>query len=278
LLDVYGADRIAAMDYNELIGLTRETNRPPGSAESIARIAQRSFLRPGHRVLEIGTATGFTAIELARLVGCRVEAIDINPLSIEEATQRASEAGVAERVTFRLADALDTGFEAGSFDMVFCGNVTSLLADRERALAEYVRVLRPGGLLAAIPMYYLEPPPGELVAAVSRAIDVDIVPAFRDDWLRFFERHPLRRLWSEDYAFDRATDERVHGFVSEILAQPHLDALDPEARACLSERYGGFMMLFRDNLALMGYTLALFRSDDAAHDPELFTSKRIEHT
>lgn len=277
LLDLYDADRIGAMSYNELIGLTRETNRPPGSAESIARIAQRSFLRPGVRVLEIGTATGFTAIELVRLVGCTVEAIDINPLSIEEAGRRAKEAGVAERITFRVADAVDTGFDAESFDMVFCGNVTSLIDARERALAEYLRVLRPNGLLAATPMYYLEPPPHDLVTAVSDALDVNVVPAFRDHSLGFFDRPPLRCVWTEDYAFDHVPDERVRRFVREVLAQPHLDALDADARACLAERYGGFMMLFRDNLTLMGYTLALFRRDDTAGDSELFTSRRIDH-
>jgi SAM-dependent methyltransferase len=278
LLDLYSADRIATMSYNELIGLTRETNRPPGSAESIARIAQRSFLRPGMRVLEIGTATGFTAIELARLVGCTVEAIDINPLSLGEAARRATDAGVEERVNFRVADAVDTGFDAESFDMVFCGNVTTLIDDRERALAEYVRVLRPNGLLAATPMYYLEPPPPEVVTEVSRAIGVELIPAFRDDALGFFARAPLRRLWTEDYAFENVPDDRVRSFVRDVLAQPHLDALGPDARACLAKRYGRLMMLFRDNLTLMGYTLALFRREDAEGDPELFTSRRIERS
>lgn len=266
------ADDIAAMSYNRLIGLTRETNRPPGSSDSVARIAQRSFLGATDHVLEVGTATGFTAIELARLVGCRVTAIDIDPLSLQEARARARRAGVADLVTFDLADAIDTGYDAASFDMVFCGNVTSLLEDRDRALSEYLRLLRPGGLLAAVPMYYLRAPSPSLLAGVSAAIQVQIVAHERGHWLDFFDRPPLQLIWTEDFAFDYVCDHRVERFVDEILGRAHLMKLPDDARAVLMKRYRSFMLLFRDNLAHMGYTLALLRNDDGEVEPELFTS------
>jgi SAM-dependent methyltransferase len=272
----YTPQDVLAMNYNELIGLVRETNRPPGGANAIFRIAQRAFLRPNSKVLEIGTSTGFTAVELARLVGCHIDAIDINPVSIEEAAGRAKLAGVRECIDFKVEDATKTAFGDRSFDMVFCGNVTSLIPDRERALAEYSRVLKDGGVVAAIPMYYMEKPPADLVRRVSDAIRVDIIPRYKKDWVEFFDRKPLELYWSEDYRFDRIGDEAVGRFVDEILKRPHLDSLRSDTRSALSEQYRRFMYLFRENLAIMGYTLMLLRKETCPIDPELFTSSRVK--
>lgn len=274
-LHKYTAKDILDMNYNELIGVVRETNRPPGGLDAIYRIAQRSFLRPESRVLEIGTSTGFTAIELARLTRCHIDAIDINPISLEEASSRAHRSGVRDRIDFKVEDATKTSFADASFDMVFCGNVTSLIPDRDRALAEYARVLKSGGFLAAIPMYYVERPSADLIKRVSDAIRVDIVPRYKKDWTEFFQREPLETYWSEDFRFDRIGDTAIDQFVDLILRRPHLDTLAKDARDALSEQYRKFMFLFRENLAMMGYTVMLLRKETCPIDPELFTARQV---
>ena len=104
------AEDVDGMDYNQLIGVVRETNRPPGGLRSVMSIARHAFLRPGQRILDIGTSTGFTAIELSRLTGVTSVGIDINPTSLDEARRRAVHAGVphlchfAEQDATRLAD------------------------------------------------------------------------------------------------------------------------------------------------------------------------------
>jgi len=269
------SERIASMDYNQLIGVLRETNRPPGGNRSISRIAQEAFLTRDSHVLEIGTSTGITAVELARLVGCRITAIDVIEESLQEARRRAEAAGIAHLITFECRNAADTGYPPGSFDLVFCGNVTSLIPDRERALAEYTRVLKPGGFIGAVPMYYVDEPSDELVAAVSSAIQVDIKPLYRDFWVDFFVG-PERHLFSEkDFRFDRQSDDAVDAFVDDILRRPHLDELDAEARELLEKRYREYMHLFKVNLSHMGFTLLLLRKEAVDVEPELFTSARV---
>src|SRR5690554_1152382 len=147
-IEEYTAQDIQKMDYNQLIGLVRETNRAPGGFNSIAKIAQYAFLKPENRILEIGTSTGITAVEMAKLVGCKINAIDINPVSIEEAKSRAKLQGVDRLIDFEVQDATNTTFDDNTFDMVFCGNVTSLISSREKALNEYIRVLKNGGYVA----------------------------------------------------------------------------------------------------------------------------------
>lgn len=268
------ADRIRAMSYNELIGLVRETNRPPGGLSTVAEIARAAGLRPGRRVIEIGCATGYTALELASLSGCDVTGIDLNPQSVAEAQRRA----VAEHATtvrFEVADAGALPFDDASFDLIMCGNVTSLVSDRERAAAEYVRVLRPRGFLAATPMYYAETPPDALVEEVRAAIQVRIPVHYRDEALALYRGLPLAPGFAIDRRFDDIPAAQVDAFCDAILARPHLAGLDAAAREALHQVYRRHMQLFRDNLALMGFTILLLRKLPDGEDAELFTASPV---
>ncbi|MFF1447840.1 class I SAM-dependent methyltransferase [Streptomyces sp. NPDC058274] len=272
---MFSVGEIEKMDYNQLIGVVRETNRPPGGIRSIAQIAQNGFLTKDSHVLEIGTSTGITAVELAKLVGCRITAIDINEESLVEARRRADEAGVSHLITFERNDATDTGYPSGQFDMVFCGNVTSLIPDRDKALTEYTRVLKPGGFIGAIPMYYIDTPSEQLIADVSAAIQVDITPLYRDFWIDFFVGAERHEYWRQDYRFDNVPVDEVDRFVDDILRRPHLAELPSDAGELLEKRYREHMQLFRVNLSQMGFTTLLLRKEPADVEPELFTSTAL---
>jgi SAM-dependent methyltransferase len=262
------------MSYNELIGLVRETNRPPGGMISLQVLAQRLHLNPSTRVMEIGCATGWTALELGQLTGCKIYAIDINEESINEARQRARNRGL-DNVEFHVADAAKVPLPDGWADVVFCGNVTALVSDPERVIAEYKRVLKPGGFLVAIPMYYRTKPSDELVKEVREAIQVNIPVLYRDTALEFYQSFGLETFEAHDFAFDERSEADVEAFVSSILRRPHLGALTPEEQGELATTYGRHMQLFRRNLAIMGYTVLLLRKPYDDEDPELFTARQV---
>ena len=243
-------EEILKMDYNQLIGIVRETNRPPGGFKSILHIAQNTFITRETKVLEIGTSTGITAIELAKLTHCKITAIDINPVSIEEAKKRAVEEGVSEYINFEIQDATQLEYADNTFDLVFCGNVTSLISEREKALNEYLRVLKPNGILAAIPMYYIETPSDDLIDRVRAAIQVNIIPWDRKFWFDFFVKEGFELLYYEDYKFNRIDESEVKEFSKELLEQPHLNELSKEAKECLHKKYTDYMLIFRENLGI----------------------------
>ncbi|GAA1375551.1 class I SAM-dependent methyltransferase [Streptomyces beijiangensis] len=272
---MYTVNEIASMDYNQLIGVVRETNRPPGGLRSLAAIAQHAFLNKDSHVLEIGTSTGVSAVALAQLVGCKVTAIDINEESLVEARRRAEEAGVSHLITFERKDATATGYDDDAFDMVFCGNVTSLIPDRDRALSEYTRVLKTGGFIGAVPMYYVDEPSDQLIADVREAIQVDITPLYKEFWVDFFVGGERHDYWSQDLRFDAIPVDVVDRFVDDILRRSHLDALADDAREMLEKRYREQMQLFRVNLSHMGFTCLLLRKEPVAVEPELFTSTAV---
>jgi len=268
-------DHIAAMNYNELISIVQETNRPPGGFESIRTIALQAFLGPGKAVLEIGTSTGYSAIELAALTRARITAIDVNARSLSVATERAHQAGVSEYIQFEQQDAHALTYPDNAFDLVLCGNVTSLLAEPERALKEYARVCKGGGFVAAIPMYYITAPPAGLVERVSAAIQVSLQVRYQDYWKGFFVRPGMELCWSRDYAFDDVSEGDVGRYVDELLQRPHLQGLEPETAKALQRVYSRYMMLFRENLTYMGFSILLLRKAYAGIEPQLFAGHRL---
>jgi ubiquinone/menaquinone biosynthesis C-methylase UbiE len=95
------------------------------------------------RVLDVGCGPGVIAAALAqRAPGAEVIGLDSSPQRIESAARNL---GLFEGSRAVLGDARELPFETGQFDFVYCRFLLEYLAERERALAEMVRVTRPGG-------------------------------------------------------------------------------------------------------------------------------------
>ena len=96
------------------------------------------------RILDLGTGAGFFAILLAQ-AGCEVTGIDLSEGMLAQAAALADEAGCT--VAWRCMSATELDFGEASFDGVLARNLTWTLTDPEAAYAEWLRVLRPGGVL-----------------------------------------------------------------------------------------------------------------------------------
>ena len=95
-------------------------------------------------ILDIGAGTGFLSIMLAEM-GYRVVGIDISEEMMKRAKKKAQDIGV--EAEFKLGDAENLSFETGSFDAIVNRAVLWTLPNPEKALAEWKRVLKPGGRL-----------------------------------------------------------------------------------------------------------------------------------
>jgi ubiquinone/menaquinone biosynthesis C-methylase UbiE len=111
---------------------------------------ERLALRPGAHVLDLGCGAGADAQELATAVGAdgRVVGIDIDPLMVEEARRRGI--GSATPVEFRQGDIYEIPFADDAFDGVRAERTFLHLEEPARALAEIVRVARPGGVIVVL--------------------------------------------------------------------------------------------------------------------------------
>ncbi|MDX1944575.1 MAG: methyltransferase domain-containing protein [Pirellulaceae bacterium] len=96
-------------------------------------------LRPGDRVLEVGSGLGILAGEVARRVP------QGRVLGVELSTEQLAQAQPAANLSFLQGDAHHLPLESDSFDVVYCRYLLEHVADPPRVLAEMRRVLRPGG-------------------------------------------------------------------------------------------------------------------------------------
>lgn len=110
-------------------------------------------LRPGWRVAHIGSGAGQYSELVARL-GCSVYLVDISDRLLETARSRLQSAGLSKQLLgVELASATDLRFlpKAGFDAVLLLGPLSRLCdpEDRTLAVAEAIRLLRPGGCLMA---------------------------------------------------------------------------------------------------------------------------------
>ncbi|MDQ2785810.1 MAG: class I SAM-dependent methyltransferase, partial [Chloroflexota bacterium] len=103
-------------------------------------------------VLDAGCGSGSFLPLMAELVGLsgRIAALDLAPDNIATVERRVAGSGMATQVEARVGSALALPYNDATFDAVWCANTTQYLTDAELAtmLAEFRRVVRPGGLVA----------------------------------------------------------------------------------------------------------------------------------
>jgi SAM-dependent methyltransferase len=117
------------------------------TAAEYAEFAQWLRVDDDDHALDVGCGSGGPALHLTRLTGCRVTGIDINAEGIATARQQAEAAGLADRASFQVAD-MDVAlpFADGTFDAIISMDAMCHMTHRARVLAEWQRILRPGGL------------------------------------------------------------------------------------------------------------------------------------
>ncbi len=144
-----------------------------GFPESIFdRLAEFSVGLPDHTVVDLGTGTGTLARGFA-LRGCKVIGVDPDPRMIGQAKKLDHQGKVSIR--YVEAKAESTGLDSGTADVVTAGQCWHWF-DQPRAIAEVIRLLKPGGKLVIANFDWL-PLAGNVVEATEA-----LIMQYNPDW------------------------------------------------------------------------------------------------
>ena len=177
------------------------------------RLVDLAGLRPGQAILDAGAGTGFAAIAIAHRVGPsgRVVAIDLSPGMLNEARAAVAAAGLTN-VEIWQADATNLSqVPSSSFDAAICA-AALLYMPVARALAEWHRVLAPGGLAGFSTMRAGSPPAGQLFRDCAAAFGVSLPD-------------PSAALGSEDRCREALAEA---GFRDISIVPEHIDFSDAD--------------------------------------------------
>jgi SAM-dependent methyltransferase len=203
-----------------------------------ARLVKFAGVQTGQAVLDVACGTGVVAVTAARL-GAAVRAVDLTPELLERARYNSQTAEVD--VDWREADVEKLPFDNKEFDVVL-SQFGHIFAPRPAvALAEMLRVLKPGGTIAfstwppelftgrmfMLVASHMPPPPpgvspapqwgderivrerlGQAVSAIAFERATMIAPALSPQHFRAFSEHtvgPLLKLVENLSASDPAT-------------------------------------------------------------------------
>ena len=223
-------------DYGEQEWTRFETGRTPSLSLNTHIRMLEGYVRPGDRVLDAGAGPGRFTLEMLRL-GAHVTALDISPGQLELLRARVPD------VEAMLGDITDLShFADDIFDVTVCfGGPLSYVLDRaEQAVAELVRVTKPGGHVLVSVMGFA----GAVIHYASILVDLarrdgpeKSLAVARTGILQEEEGYghlTIRMyLWEELEELLAAHGEVVDGAAAGVL--PHLEVEEPEIRAMLEE-------------------------------------------
>ncbi len=98
-------------------------------------------------LLDICSALGGPARQIAEIYGTKVVGLDITPEMLEEAKKRTEGKPYANKIEYRLGSGLDIPAHSETFDVVWGQDAWCYIRDKSRLIEEIYRVLKSGGLL-----------------------------------------------------------------------------------------------------------------------------------
>jgi SAM-dependent methyltransferase len=125
-------------------------------------------VQPGERVVDVGSGGGFDSLIAAKMVGPtgHVIGVDMTPAMLDKARSSAAAAGT-HNVEFREGFGEALPAEDGWADVVISNGVLNLMPDKDAALREMARVLKPGGRLQIGDILVQKPVPQDAKEDIS---------------------------------------------------------------------------------------------------------------
>jgi ubiquinone/menaquinone biosynthesis C-methylase UbiE len=267
---------VREMNYTDFIALLKETNRCPGGKKTIRRIRELIHIDNKTKILDVGSNTGFTSLELGRITPAHISGIDISEACIAESKALLTEdiGDVRSRIQFQVASAYDIPFPDNKFDIVMVGGATGFMDDKRKAITEYLRVLKSWGFLVLSQLTYHTQPPTDVVSDVSNIIGLQIKPMNKNNWISTVVdiTKDFELYLDESHTLSSRTDEEIKKYIDYFINKDHIKVMPNDVKEAIRERWSNILKVFNENHKYLGYDIIIFRKRPIFGEPELFLS------
>lgn len=116
------------------------------TADEQDRFLSSLNLSSGKTLLDVACGSGGPALRIGAKTGCSLVGIDIHEQAISTANALAASQGMQQRAEFRVVNAsIQLPFPDATFDAITCIDAINHLPERNKVIAEWTRILKPGG-------------------------------------------------------------------------------------------------------------------------------------
>lgn len=122
----------------------------PGGYQATDKLCSMLNLRNDSKVLDVACGAGTTSFYIHNKYNCDISGIDISENLIKIANNGLSNTKLQDKIRFKVADALELPFPDSSFDTVIAQAFFILIDDKEKAINEIYRVLKPNGYFGSL--------------------------------------------------------------------------------------------------------------------------------
>jgi SAM-dependent methyltransferase len=182
----------------DLVRLSPRRIPPPGGQDLLRQIARLTDLSGESEVLAVACGAGVGLQNFVQELGAHGSGVEVDPQLVERASDWAREAGEAERFSVQTGRPDDLPYRDGIFDVAVGELGLTAQADPAAAVAELVRVTRPGGWVVLIQLVWKAPvEPGRRDILSSH---LGVRPLMLVEWKRLLRESGLEDLHSEDWS------------------------------------------------------------------------------
>ncbi len=130
---------------SDLVTLLLGPSYHPGGTSLTRRLLDALQVRPGERLVDVACGVGTTSLLAAQEYGALVDGVDLSEANVKLATGAAAAADLAHRAQFHHGDAEAIPLADVGWDVVVCECALCTFPDKQTAVSEMARVLKPGG-------------------------------------------------------------------------------------------------------------------------------------
>ncbi|KAJ4720948.1 Gamma-tocopherol methyltransferase [Melia azedarach] len=112
-------------------------------------------------IVDVGCGIGGSSRYLARKFGAKCQGITLSPVQAQRGNALAAAQGLADQVSFQVADALEQPFPDGQFDLVWSMESGEHMPDKSKFVGELARVAAPGGTIIIVTWCHRDLAPSE---------------------------------------------------------------------------------------------------------------------